>query len=233
MSSAPSPIHVWIIEDDLSFRETMEDLLERTADLALGQSFGAVEEALGWIDDAEAQDEAWTRPDVLLLDINLPGMTGIDGIGDIKARLPETGVIMLTIRDEAASIFEAFRAGASGYLLKNSPIDRIIAAIREASTGGMLMPSPVARKVLQFFQQPKPTASYRLTGREQEVLGEMVNGRTQKEIADALFVSPSTVNTHVRHIYKKLHVRSSTEAVAKALRERLVDDLQSPNMLGR
>ena len=222
MPPSTSPIQVWIIEDDASFRDTLQVLLERTSGLAFGHGFESVEEMLAWTDAgaAPAQDE--DRPDVLLLDVNLPGMTGIQGIGDLKARLPDTQIVMLTIRDESSSIFEAFQQGASGYLLKNAPVDRIVAAVREAHKGGMIMPPAVARTVLGFFQQQAPTRDYGLTDRERDVLREMVNGRTQKEISEALFVSPSTVSTHVQHIYAKLHVHSGTEAVAKAVRERLV-----------
>ena len=223
MPPPTSPIHVWIIEDDTSFRDTLTELLQQTTGITVGQRFGSVEGALRWLDAAPSRP-AWTPPDVLLLDINLPGMTGIEGLGDVKTRLPDTHVVMLTIRDETTSIFNAFREGASGYLLKNASVDRIVVAVCEASTGGMIMPPTVARTVLGFFQQQAPARDYGLTERERDVLREMVNGRTQKEIAEALFVSPSTVSTHVQHIYEKLHVHSGTEAVAKAVRERLVDD---------
>jgi DNA-binding NarL/FixJ family response regulator len=129
---------------------------------------------------------------------------------------------MLTIRDDAETIYAALRAGASGYLIKNDQVDQIVAAIREAAQGGTLMPAPVARKVLGFFQQQESKPDYGLTEREMEVLQEMTEGYVQKEIADRLFISPSTVNTHIQHIYEKLHVHSGIEAVAKALRERLV-----------
>jgi DNA-binding NarL/FixJ family response regulator len=160
---------------------------------------------------------------VLLLDVNLPGMSGLDGLGALKARLPAARVVMLTIRDDAETIYAALGAGASGYLLKNADPDQLAAAVEAARNGGMLMPGPVARKVLAAFEGPTPTPDYGLTDRERDVLREMVQGHTQKEIAERLFVSPSTVNTHVQHIYEKLHVHSGSAAVAKAVRERLVD----------
>jgi len=218
-------ITVWVIEDDSEFRETLAFLLDNTSGMKCGGAHGDVETALDWVDSYQRRSRPWPRPDVLLLDINLPGLSGIEGLGHIKAKLPDTRIVMLTIRDDANTIVSAFQKGASGYLLKNAGVDRIIAAVREARSGGMLMPAPVARQVLDIFRQQAPDQDYGLTDREKEVLNEMVSGRTQKEIAERLFVSPNTINTHVQHIYDKLHVHSGTEAVAKAVRERLVDDL--------
>jgi DNA-binding NarL/FixJ family response regulator len=218
-------ITVWVIEDDGSFRQTLTFLLDNTTGIHCGSAHDDIETALEWIDTYQRRGRSWPRPDVLLLDINLPGLSGIEGLGIIKSKLPDTRIVMLTIRDDANTIVSAFREGASGYLLKNAGVDRIIAAVREAYRGGMLMPPPVARQVLDIFRQQGPQEDYGLTDREKEVLAEMVNGRTQKEIADRLFVSPYTVNTHVQHIYDKLHVHSGTEAVAKAVREQLVNDV--------
>jgi len=218
-------ITVWVIEDDSSFRQTLTFLLDNTTGMHCGGAHDDIETALEWIDSYQRRARTWPRPDVLLLDINLPGLSGIEGLGIIKSKLPNTRIVMLTIRDDANTIVSAFREGASGYLLKNAGVDRIIAAVREAHSGGMLMPAPVARQVLDIFRQQAPQEDYGLTDREKEVLNEMVSGRTQKEIADCLFVSPYTVNTHVQHIYEKLHVHSGTEAVAKAVREQLVNDV--------
>jgi DNA-binding NarL/FixJ family response regulator len=218
-------ITVWVIEDDSEFRETLSFLLDNTSGMKCGGAHSDVETALDWVNSYQRQSRPWPRPDVLLLDINLPGLSGIEGLGRIKAKLPDTRIVMLTIRDDANTIVSAFQQGASGYLLKNAGVDRIIAAVREAHSGGMLMPAPVARQVLDIFRQQTPDHDYGLTDREKEVLNEMVSGRTQKEIAERLFVSPNTINTHVQHIYDKLHVHSGTEAVAKAVRERLVDDV--------
>jgi len=223
--STTGAITVWVVEDDSEFRGTLTFLLDNTTGMKCGGAHGDVETALDWIDSYQRRARPWPRPDVLLLDINLPGLSGIEGLGRIKAKLPNTRIVMLTIRDDANTIASAFQKGASGYLLKNAGVDRIIAAVREAHSGGMLMPAPVARQVLDIFRQQTPDEDYGLTDREKEVLNEMVSGRTQKEIADRLFVSPNTINTHVQHIYDKLHVHSGTEAVAKAVRERLVDDL--------
>lgn len=218
-----SNITVWIVEDDGEFRKTLTFLLDNTSGMACGHVFGSCEEALDLLDEFSGRARPWDLPDVLLLDINLPGLSGLEGIGRLKTLLPGTGIVMLTIRDDADTIYEAFRAGASGYLLKNAGVDQIISAVREAHQGGTLMPAPVARKVLAFFQQQGAAVpDYGLTDREKDVLREMTEGRAQKEIADRLYVSPSTVNSHIQHIYEKLHVHSGIEAVAKALRERLV-----------
>lgn len=215
-------ITVWIIEDDSAYLQTLAYLVDHTSGMTCGAVFDSCEAVLERMEAHEGRARAWDLPDVLLLDVNLPGVNGIEGIGQIKAHLPEVRVVMLTIRDDADTIYAAFRAGASGYLVKNAQVDQIIAAIREASQGGTLMPAPVARKVLGFFQQQESKPDYGLTDRELEVLQEMTEGYVQKEIADRLFISPSTVNTHIQHIYEKLHVHSGIEAVAKALRERLL-----------
>ncbi|MEM6784117.1 MAG: response regulator transcription factor [Bacteroidota bacterium] len=220
--STAAPIRVWVIEDETTYRETLRLVLDQTADLACARTFGSVEEAMAWIDTSTAL--AAEQPDVMLLDVNLPGIDGIDGLGTLKARLPGTRILMLTIRDDAATIYGALGAGASGYLVKNAGVDQIVTGVREAHQGGMLMPASVARQVAAFFQERHAPHDYGLTARERDVLAEMTRGYSQKEIAARLFVSPYTVNTHVQHIYEKLHVHSGIAAVAKAVRERLVSD---------
>ncbi|MEM1094580.1 MAG: response regulator transcription factor [Bacteroidota bacterium] len=221
MASSPETT-VWIVEDDDRLRETLVYLLDHTTAIACPQAFSSCEEALDMIRAYQARQRQWARPDVLLLDINLPGRSGLDALPQFKALLPDLQIVMLTIRDETDTIFTAFRAGASGYLLKNASVDQIIAAIREARNGGTLMPAPVAKKVLAFFHGQGAAPDYGLSKREKEVLAEMTEGYTQKQIANRLFISANTVNTHIQHIYEKLHVHSGIEAVAKALRERLV-----------
>lgn len=220
--TAPPDARVWLVEDEPAFRETLAYLVEHTAGMRCARTFDRAEAALAALGDAGTED----CPDLILLDVNLPGRSGIELAAEAKALCPEARVVMLTIRDDAETIFAALRAGASGYLLKNSPIDAIITGLQEALAGGMLMPAPVARKVLGFFAGAPglggPTEDYGLTEREGEVLSLMVEGLIQKEIADRLCVSPSTVNGHVQRIYGKLHVHSGRAAVAKALRERLV-----------
>jgi DNA-binding NarL/FixJ family response regulator len=212
-------IRVWIVEDDPQYRQVMSFIVRSTSGMGCPRTFEEGEELLEHLDRAPA-DEA---PDVLLMDIHLPRMNGITCVAGVKARRPGIRVVMLTNLDDEKLIFDALRAGASGYLLKSAPIDQILSAIREAHHGGMLMPAPVAEKVLSFFcQTPGPPVDYSLTAREREVLEKMVEGLTQKEIAARLFISLSTVTTHIQHLYEKLHVNSNSAAVVKALRERLV-----------
>ncbi|MEM9664585.1 MAG: response regulator transcription factor [Bacteroidota bacterium] len=217
----PDPIRVWVVEDSTDLRETLIDLLNHADGLTCEGAFGSVEEVIEVLGTPPGPASAWTRPSVILLDINLPGTSGLDGLITIKSGLPDTNVVMLSVREEPETIFEALRRGASGYLLKQATVDEIIGAVRQAHVGGLLMPSSVAHKVFTFFRE-EPPQDYGLTEREKEVLGEMVEGYTQKEVAERLFVSAHTVNTHVKHIYAKLHVRSGIEAVVKALRERLL-----------
>lgn len=209
-------VRVWIVEDDVDFRDAFEDVVG--PQVSLEGVFGSVEAAIARLDVAPE-----AAPDVMMLDVNLPGLTGIEGLGALKSRAPATFVVMLTIRDDAATISQALGAGASGYVLKGATPDLLLAAIDQASRGGMLMEPAVARAVLSQFEARPPTPDYGLTERERDVLREMVEGGTQREIADRLFVSPSTVNTHVQHLYEKLHVHSGSAAVAKAIRERLLD----------
>lgn len=215
---AGDPVRVWVVEDEPHYRETLASLVERVDGLGGARAFADAEGALDALEAAGPGE----RPGLVLMDVNLPGMTGIEATARLKARLPEARVVVLTIRDEAATIFAALRAGASGYLLKGEPIDRILAAIREALAGGVMLPAPVAREVLDFFAAQPAAEDYGLSERERDVLERMVAGLPQKEIAEVLFVSPATVNKHVQRVYEKLHVHSASAAVAKAVRERLV-----------
>ena len=219
-SSPPYPITVWIIEDAKDYRETISYVLDNTSGIQCTQQFPDCEAALGLLENRLD----WEPPHVILLDINLPGMSGLEGIGQLKNHMPDANIVMLTIREEANTIYDALRAGASGYLRKEASLDQIVTAVREAAQGGTLMPADVASKVLSFFRQPEmeTNTDYGLTVREKEVLHEMAEGYLQKEIADHLNLSPYTINSHVQHIYEKLHVHSNVEAVAKALKERLI-----------
>lgn len=212
-------VRVWLVEDERQYRETLAYLIDHTTGMECSRRFERGETAL------EALEILGTAayPDVMLMDVNLPGLSGLECASRVKACLPQTPIVMLTIRDDAETIFEAFRAGASGYLVKDAHVDQIIAAVREALSGGMLMPAPVARKVRALLSEPAAaTVEYGLSAREKDVLEHMVAGHAQKEIAERLFISPATVSTHIQHIYQKLHVRSGSAAVAKAVRERLV-----------
>ena len=213
-------LSVWLVEDNRTFRETMTSALGTAPDLHCARAFPSAEALL----DALRAPAAAARPDVLLLDIHLPGQTGVEALPTIKTLAEETAVVMLTVAEDEALIFEAFRAGASGYLVKEAPVETVLDAVRQAAGGGTLMPPAVAQSVLRFLQeQAAPTASqYVLSDRECEVLRLMSEGLTQRQIAERLFVSPHTVNSHVQNCYVKLHVHSGVAAVAKAVRERLI-----------
>jgi DNA-binding NarL/FixJ family response regulator len=153
------------------------------------------------------------------MDIQLPGISGIKCTARLKQMLPDTQVLMFTIRDDQEQIFQALEAGASGYLLKGAGPSDVISALREIAAGGAPMTGLVSRKVVQSFYRPAPDrdADNRLTRREKEVLGFLVEGHISKEVADRLFISIETVNYHLKQIYRKMHVRSRTEAVVKYL----------------
>jgi DNA-binding NarL/FixJ family response regulator len=162
------------------------------------------------------------NPNVILMDINLPGLTGVECVRRLKPVLPQTQVIMLTVYQNTEHIFNALSAGATGYLLKQTPPAELLDAIRDVHAGGSPMSSHIARKIVQSFQKPAPLAggSDGLSPRENEVLELLAKGFLYKEIADQLGLTYATVHTHIRHIYEKLHVRSRTEAVAKHLGHR-------------
>ena len=166
------------------------------------------------------------KPDVLLMDLGLPGMSGVEGIKKAKAFLPELTILVLTVYEENELVFDALCAGASGYLVKKTPPSKLLEAIKEAHEGGAPMSSHIARKVIDFFQTKKPVSLqksvYTLTPREKEILTGLVEGHNFKFIADSLYISIETVRFHFRNIYKKLHVHSQSEAVAKAIREGII-----------
>lgn len=218
-------LSIWLVEDDRAYRDVLVPLLDGTSGLQCTQVFFAYEEVQQLLVD----EATWAAPDVVLMDIGLPGLDGIEGVTHLKTRLPQVPILMLTINDSPEVIFHALRAGASGYLLKDTPLERIVAAVREAHRGGTLMPARVAGKVLDFFKQSSPLRSLedpadgqQLTKREKEVLQLMSEGYAHKQIAGQLFISPHTVDNHIRNIYQKLHVGSGIQAVAVALKKGLI-----------
>ena len=204
-------ISVCLVEDDSGTRESLTELLRRAPSLNFVASYATGEEAVRHVPA--------TRPQVVLVDINLPGMNGIECVIKLKAILPNLNVLMLTTHDESDLIFESLRAGASGYLLKNRAHTGLVEAVEQMHAGGSPMSMQIARKVVRFFQQV-PTRHIdlaTLTAREQEILALLATGRLYKEIGDQLGISLSTVRGHLHKIYGKLHVQSRTEAVLKYL----------------
>lgn len=217
MSSAPpTPIRVVIVEDLREVREGLRSLINGTHGFECAGGYRSMEDAIRSI---ESQN-----PDVVLTDIGLPGMSGIDGIKILRERHPETPILALTVYDNDDKIFEALCAGASGYLLKHTPPAKLLEALGEAVQGGAPMSPEVARRVVRLFRDfgPPAHASYRLTPQENELLKLLANGHHKKTAAHEMGISINTISFHLKNIYEKLQVHSKTEAVAKALRERLV-----------
>jgi DNA-binding NarL/FixJ family response regulator len=204
-------IKVSIVEDNRGTRESLAELLERAPRLSCVGVHANGEEALRQIPGEQ--------PDVVLMDINLPGMSGIECVARLKRQLPATQVLMLTTYDESDLIFDSLHKGASGYLLKNLPPSELIEAIEQVQAGGAPMSMQIARKVVNHFHQIRSPQSdmQRLTPREQEILALLAKGYLYKEIADQLGISLSTVRAHLHAVYEKLHVQSRTEAVVKYL----------------
>ncbi|MCS7090772.1 MAG: response regulator transcription factor [Verrucomicrobiota bacterium] len=209
-------IAVAIIEDDAPAREILVRWLRQADGFRCVGEYESAERALGHL-PAQA-------PDVVLVDINLPGLNGIECVRRLKPQLPQTQFVMLTVYEDADHIFDALKAGATGYLLKQTTRQELLAAVRQVHAGGSPMTSNIARKVVQSFQQkpalrPLPHAEWsetaELSPREREVLDLLARGYLYKEIGDALHISLPTVNTYIRRIYEKLHVRSRWQAVAR------------------
>ena len=207
---------VWLVEDNERFRANIKDLIDETEGLTCEFSAPSCEDAL-----TRLQTEA--APDILLMDIGLPGMDGIEGIVRVKLLAPSIQVIMLTAFDDSDKIFRAICAGASGYLLKSVRPDEIIRSLTDILKGGAPMSGQIARKVLEMFtEMGAPRGNYEITRMEREILQRLVEGCPNKEIARDLGISFHTVDTHLRNIYTELQVHSRSAAVAKALKERLL-----------
>lgn len=206
-----SPITVSVVEDDVKLRSSLARLIDSTRGFTCVSTHPSAENAL--------KELPISKPQVVLMDINLPGMNGVECVRQLKVLMPEAEILMLTIYENTNIIFSALSAGASGYLLKRSAPEKIIEAIQDVRVGGSPMTGHIARKVVASFRKiTQPQHDYeKLSVREQQVLDWLAKGRTYQEIAEALNISYTTVNTHIRHIYEKLHVRSRTQAVAMHL----------------
>lgn len=207
-----SPIKVALVEDDEGIRSSLAALIRRAGGFLLAGDYPDGESAL--------KEIPHRRPDVVLMDINLPGMTGVECVRQLKAAAPEVQFLMLTVYEDSESLFNSLKAGASGYLLKRTASSKLLEAIRDVHAGGSPVTPQVARRLVQFFSRPEATGSplCRLTAGEHEFLDQLANGYAYKEIAERMNISIDTVRSYVRTVYDKLHVHSRTEAVVKYLR---------------
>jgi DNA-binding NarL/FixJ family response regulator len=213
-------LRIAIFDDNKNIRESISMLLKTVKDFQVVGSFSHVLDCV--------EDVAECRPDVVLMDIEMPGMTGIEAVLKLKKEFPHIQVLMQTVFEDDDRVFDSICAGASGYILKNHLNTRLVESIKELQFGGSPMSPSIARKVLnkmqsvQQFIKPEQAPDYNLTPREKDVLACIVEGLSYKMIADKLFISYETVRSHVKKIYEKLHVASLTEVVAKAINQRIV-----------
>ncbi len=204
-------IKVAIVEDDNLIRNGIEYVLNNTPGFECVGSFNSGDAALKKlpIDDV----------DVVLMDINMPGISGIDCVKELRKRRSDLNILMLTVYETSDNIFRSLTAGASGYVLKNTPIDELLKAIQELDEGGAPMSNEIARKVIKVFQIKPAEETEELSKREYEIVSELARGLTYEEIADKLFISIQTVRFHIKNMYSKLHVHSRTQAVTKVFQQ--------------
>jgi DNA-binding NarL/FixJ family response regulator len=211
-------IRVALFDDSKDLRDMFRLLVDAQADMVCVAAHPDLSQMMRDLDAA--------KPDVIVMDIQMPGMNGIEGVKAIKGRYPQARILMQTVFEDEDNVFNALRAGASGYILKTAHADEIVKAVRDTHDGGSAMTPAIAFKVLEFFranvQMPSVTADFHLSDREKQVLTCLVKGRSYKMIAEDLGISYHTVDSHIRKIYEKLHVSSSTEAVSKAVSNKLV-----------
>jgi DNA-binding NarL/FixJ family response regulator len=210
-------IKVALFEDNKKLRESLEQLIDSAEDMVCTGAFADANQLIRYMQLSD--------PDVVMMDINMPGISGIEAVKTIKEKFPDVHILMQTVFDGNDKIFAAICAGASGYMLKKTPPRKMLEAIRETHSGGAPMTPSVAAKVLQMFRLQTGVEKNEfidLSEREKEILGLLVKGRSYKNIASACFISIDTVSTHIRHIYEKLHVHSKSEAVAKAIFQKLI-----------
>jgi DNA-binding NarL/FixJ family response regulator len=216
MADTGAAIEVELVEDDRRAREGLQQLIDGSQGFHCSRAYGSLEVALA-ASDAPA-------PDVILLDVHLPGREGPDGVGDLLAKHPRAVIVMLTVLDEEERVFTSICNGASGYLLKKTPPVRLLEALREARQGGAPMSPEIALKVVQLFRahRPAPTAEHDLSPQEVRLLSLLADGHSYLSAGGQLDVSINTVRNYVRRIYEKLHVHSKSEAVSKALKKRII-----------
>lgn len=204
-------VYVSLVEDDDEIRNSIPIFINSNPGYKCISAFADCESAVEKIPA--------DPPDVVLMDISLPGMSGIEGVKKLREKLPQLDIIMLTVHKDDEIVFESLCAGACGYLMKNISPDKLLAAIREVYEGGAPMSTNIARKIVTSFRIPQNKL---LTQRETEVLNQLCKGQSYKMIAEALFISEETIHFHIKNIYKKLQVHSKSEAVAKAFKDKLV-----------
>jgi len=209
-------IKVALCEDNKVFRESLEQFINDTPGFEVVASYSSAESILEGID--------LYGPEIILMDIDMPGINGIKATGLIKAKFPDVNVLILTVYEDDQKIFDAILAGATGYLLKKTAPEKILESIRELKEGGASMSASIVKKVISYFNRKESANQndYTLSQRELVILKCLVNGDSYKMIADHCAISIGTVRTHISNIYKKLHINSKSEAVAKALKEKLV-----------
>lgn len=213
------PVRVALVEDHPAFRQRLAERLRFFDAVTLTHTAEDGERFLRMLEDEER------LPQVVLMDIEMPGLSGIETTRRLKAAHPGIDVLMLTVFEHDESIFASIRAGASGYLLKDTPAAEVVRAVLELAEGGAPMSPGIARRVLERARAaaaPAPADAFDLTDRERELLQHLVDGSTEEAIAEALFISPHTVRTHIKNIYKKLHVHSRAAVVRTALEHRLL-----------
>lgn len=207
-------IQVAIVDDNDTIREGLVELITASEGFTCVGAYRTAEDALS--------DVVSKHPDVVLMDINLPGMSGIECTRQLKSLAPAVQIMMVTVYENDEHVFPALKAGATGYLVKRTKPDKLLSAIRELLEGGSPMSVEIARKIVQTFHDQRTIADEEtetLTKREREILGYLSNGLRYKEIADRIFISPATVRTHIHKIYEKLHVRSKSEAILKVMQK--------------
>lgn len=213
-------LRIVIFDDNKNIRDSITLLLQTVPEFEVAGSFSNVLDCI--------EDVRESKPDIVLMDIEMPGMTGIEAVRTLKREFPQVLILMQTVFEDDDRVFDSICAGASGYLLKNFLNTKLVDSIKELQYGGSPMSPSIARKVFNRMQQipqlfkPEEVPDYNLTPREKEVLGCIVDGLSYKMIADKLSISYETVRSHVKKIYEKLHVASLTEVVSKAMKERIV-----------
>jgi DNA-binding NarL/FixJ family response regulator len=210
-AATPMPVRIAIVEDDEEIRASLASIIKRSTDFHFVRAYGDAESALTGMES--------DMPDVVLMDINLPGLDGVECVRRLKKRMPGVQCIMLTVYEDNERLFQSLMAGASGYLLKRTSPRKLLEAIRDVRKGGGAMTPQIAMQVIQHFRQSSGMSSEfeKLTPGEKDVLDQLSKGYLYKEIADHLAISIDTVRNYVRKIYEKLHVHSRTEAVVKYL----------------